>query len=166
MSTAGGFPEGWFSYSNNVQRLTAVIASQQKQAGKQFSLKSQLSIKITQTKHVRFEIWKRQNVSTRMRSRVSAFREGARRDWAWAARARHAPVGVHSQSNGGDRRAGLTHRLIHAITKSLWWPAACAGCLPGHHTELVSNHFNNLIVMHRKPYQLPVLAKTPVCGTA
>lgn len=55
MSAVGDFPEGWFSYSNSVQRLTAGIASQNKQESN-FHLKVNSQSNFNTDKHVRFEI--------------------------------------------------------------------------------------------------------------
>lgn len=123
MSADGGFPEGWFAYSNNVQSLTAESASQQKQAGKQFSLESQLTVNQNLTQTNTYDL-KFENVKmfTLACARVLARSPKARGATERERRERGTRRwGIHSQIEWrGPERGGLTQRLIHAITKLVW----------------------------------------------
>lgn len=148
--------------SNSVPRFTAKISSQQKQPKINFHLIVNCQSNLNTIKHVRIEIWKRQKVGASMRSRVSAFFEGARRDWAWAARARHAPVGASFT----NRVAGTGGAGAWPIGSFMRLPSRCGDLRPddlarraplrNHTRERVSDHYKHVIVMWRKPCHLLV----------
>lgn len=92
----------------------------------QFSLSSQLSVKLEHNQTRTNWILKTSKVGASMRSHVGAFFEGARRDWAWAARARHAPVGASFT----NRVAGTGGAGAWPIGSFMRLPSRCGDLRP------------------------------------